>query len=279
MIHSMRATAGYAASLPALKDCTFEFEDGLTVLFGPNACGKSTMLKLLAAYSGCQRPGWTTYSEDYRPMKPYVHPQVPNPPYPERFTAYGMGGLRAEVQWDGTPTYYSSGLPSKGQASFEEAMERGGDEADDYMRRTLSTGSSGQEQIRWVNDRLEQAIEKPPTIARDATFYVYGRGMVAPETRKHWGTDWSDGIGQFVDYVDSLPRTGPVTVLLDEPDVRLSIPNAQKLWSAFLPRIAQGRQLIVASHSPFALLTSQIVDMEPGYSDRCRKALASLPGA
>ena len=275
MIRSLRATAGYAAALPALKDRTFEFEAGLTVLFGQNASGKSTMLKLMAGYSGCQRPGWTTYSEDYEPFKKYCHPREPNPPFPERFAVY-LGGLRAEVQWDGTPTYYSRGLPSQGQASFDEALERGGDEADDYMRRMMSPGSSGQEQILWVNDRLEQTIAKPPTIARDATFYVYGRGMVDPKTREHWGTDWSQGIEQFVDYVDSLPRTGPVTVLLDEPDTRLSLPNQEKLWRLFLPRIAEGRQIIVASHSPFALRAPRIIDLDSGYSDRCRQALATL---
>lgn len=156
MIRSLRATAGYAANLPALKNRTFEFEAGLTVLFGQNASGKSTILKLLAAYSGCQRPGWTTYSEDYHPHKPYSVPRQARAPFPERFAESVLGGVRAEVQWDGTSTYYSTGLPARGQPSFEEALERGGDEADDYMRRIMAPGSSGQEQIHWITQRLEQ---------------------------------------------------------------------------------------------------------------------------
>jgi len=282
MIRRVRVTAGYPTKLAALGERTFEFAEGLTVLFGQNASGKSTLLRIMAAYSGCARPGWTTFSEEYNPRRQFRWPPEYKPPFPERFADGTLGDVRADVDWDGTPTYFWKGLPGGNQGAFDEALERGGGEADDYMRRMLGTGSSGQPQIHWINERLEQALDRPPVIARDATFFVPGKGYVTAKRRSNWASDlqseWATGIDEFVEFVESRPRTGPVTVLLDEPDARLSLPNQEKLWRVFLPRLSVGRQIVVASHSPFALLGPSIVDLDPGYSGRCREALGALTG-
>lgn len=278
MIRSLRVTAGYAAKLSALQERTFEFQEGLTALFGANASGKSTMLRVMGAYSGCEGPGWTTYSEEYERERRFSFPREKTPPFPERFAEGILGDLRAEVAWDGTPTYYSVGLPAKGQRAFEEALGRGGDDADDYMRSIMAPGSSGQAQVHWLNERLERTLSKPPTLARDATFFLKGRSeWSTPEGRKH-RTETLEGIDDFIQYVESLPRTGPVTVLLDEPDTRLSLPNQETFWRTFAPRLAIGRQIIIATHSPFGLLAPTVLDLTAGYADRCRQALRGLFG-
>ena len=40
--------------------------------------------------------------------------------------------------------------------------------------------------------------------------------------------------------------------------------------------LSVGRQIVVASHSPFALLAPTVLDLEPGYSARCHEALQAL---
>lgn len=86
---------------------------------------------------------------------------------------------------------------------------------------------------------------------------------------------WRDDIHAFADYIATLPRSEPVTLLLDEPDGHLSIPNQEAFWRLVIPRLSEGRQVVVASHSAFALRATRIVDMETGYSDRCRAVLAA----
>ncbi len=159
MIRSVRATAGYAAQLASLKDRVFDFGPGLTMLFGPNGSGKSTLLKLMAAYSACAQPGWSTYTSEYQSVG---YDRKKREDFPQRFARGGrLAGSKADVDWDGTPTFYSLGLPGMGQVAFEDAMERGGDEADDYLRRLLRPGSAGEEAIQSLHHLPHRHTAEP----------------------------------------------------------------------------------------------------------------------
>ena len=90
---------------------------------------------------------------------------------------------------------------------------------------------------------------------------------------------WAQKVTDFVAYVSTLPRRGPKTVLLDEPDKSLSIPNQQALWTQSLPGLARHCQVIVATHSPFALAAPApvtVIEFEPGYVEACRAAVRAL---
>lgn len=263
MLSSVRAIGGYAAQLPALKGKTFTFNSGpgLTVLFGQNGSGKSTLLRLLATYSGSQRGGWSMFADN--------NFDGDKQPYPARF---GKKEVEAEVTWDGTPTFYASGPPGRTQAAFEDALELGGEVADDYFRKLFAPGSSGQEQIHWFN-KLEANLANPPEITLKRKWYVPGNGHIEYGSVN---TLWQEKIKSFVDYVKKLPRKGPVSALLDEPDAHMSIPNQAKLWGSALPRAAKSHQIIVATHSPFALVAPNVtvIDLSTdGYVDQCRSAL------
>lgn len=78
-----------------------------------------------------------------------------------------------------------------------------------------------------------------------------------------------------------LPRIpgGPPTVLLDEPDLHLSIPNQRDLWHTVIPQlVAAPTQAIVATHSPWAVYcAATYLETKPGYLDKCREVLKELP--
>lgn len=78
--------------------------------------------------------------------------------------------------------------------------------------------------------------------------------------------------------VSKYPKGGDFTVLLDEPDRSLDGQNQLRLWSAYLPYMAMGCQVIVASHSPLAVVckSATFIDLEKGTVDRDRNKLKEL---
>jgi hypothetical protein len=192
-------------------------------------------------------------------------------PFPHRLATRGN---QAEVAWDGTPSFYSTG-PESGQSGFNNALEDGGEDADNYLRSLLAPGSAGQGQIQWLN-QMEKKLSAPPDLLReDGTLRIRGHGEVE---RSSVNSLWGEAIDGFQSHIRSLPHTGPVTVLLDEPDAHMSLPNQHTLWTKAIPRLSVGRQVIVATHSAFALCApdATIIDLQPGYEDRCRKVLRAL---
>lgn len=70
MIKSIEVKSGYAAELPSIKGRKFEFSPFLTVLFGENGCGKSSLMKIIAGHSGIEadsiysKGGWSDDVKD-----------------------------------------------------------------------------------------------------------------------------------------------------------------------------------------------------------------------
>jgi predicted ATPase len=88
---------------------------------------------------------------------------------------------------------------------------------------------------------------------------------------------WMNVFQIFTDYVNSLPRTGPITLLLDEPDRSLSIDNTIVLWQKVIPKLAENVQIITATHSPFALfLDANYLDLKAGYLQESTNAVKNF---
>ena len=70
---------------------------------------------------------------------------------------------------------------------------------------------------------------------------------------------------------------GPLTVLLDEPDLHLDIPSQANLWKQLVD-LAKREQVIVTSHSVFAVAVpgAAYIDLVPGYLAECRKSVEGL---
>lgn len=244
MISRVKVLSGYAAKLPSLKNREFIFEKGLNVLFSPNGAGKTTLLNIIGMYCGTQG-GWSKHPEPVFTKGEYPHCLV------------RRNGCKADVTWDGTASFLHKTADSDGTpAAF------GMNDCFSYMEEVqaiVCKPSQGQLRIAKLSKVLG-LLKKPPDLKQ------------VPNVK--YNSTWMNCFRGFSKYVSTLPNAGIVTLLMDEPDRSLSIENQVGLWK-ILPQIAEKHQVIVATHSPFAIMRDcgNVLDMEIGYLERTRKAI------
>ena len=88
----------------------------------------------------------------------------------------------------------------------------------------------------------------------------------------------------YVKYIESLPKTGPLTLLWDEPDRSLSVEAQITFWSRFVIGLAQKQnvQVVVSSHSlvllymPTCFKYFKVIDVEEGYLAKSKGLLEEM---
>lgn len=252
MIESVKITSGYAIDVEAIGKKTFKFTKGLNVVYGPNGCGKSTLLGVAAAYCGCNpRGGWSTFIE------PSFGGDVS---YPHRCSKLAPGRCKANVQWDGTPTFlHNSRVSDAPISSFDDNDSDGVMSPIEKMVLKMHGSSAGQARIASINVLLKK-LES----------FLGQEDMLAKPNKKRDKVNvvWERAMDAFTQYAVGKSLKGPMTVILDEPDRSFDANNQWILWSQIIPRVAKDFQLIVATHSPFALACPDVsvIDMLPGYA-------------
>lgn len=265
MINSCKFTAGYPLKLPALQDRTFEFKPGINFLFGPNACGKSTIIRALATYSGIKSGGWTSFQD---PLDLANFGERSKIQLPKGYKRLVRDAFEAEVTWDGTPTmlYDSRNSDAGGMAYLFENAEESHDgitTMEDQLQTIFGKPSAGQQRLIKLI-KILQMLKNPPKLEK------------APMERCN--DTWQNCYDAQKAYFKSLPRTGPVTILLDEPESSLDIMNQITFWSKIVPRLA-GYQTVIATHSIFALMAPagyNVIDLKPGYFAECKADLEKM---
>lgn len=248
MIKGVKLHNGFITELPAFKhNRVLEFSDNLNVLFGSNGCGKSSLLKILKAYSGIEKGGWSRISSELAlGAQSQSH-------FPWVYRAYSPGGCDATMIWDGTPSFYNEGDVKIDQWAWfthkEISSEDGMTSDQEHMQNLIDKPSSGQYRMKKLN-KLFNMLKNPP----DLTQYVSSHPAQVAESN----------------YIKTLPRNGKVTLILDEPERALSVPKQLELFK-LLEKMSEEYQIIIATHSPFVLFDTKckLFDLENGYAQEC----------
>jgi predicted ATPase len=246
LIKTATVTSGYAAELEALKGRTFEFSPGYNILFGPNGCGKSSLLNIIGAYCmiGYDTGGYSRTA--------CMGMKFCEGPAPQMFAKLAPSSCEAEVDWDGTPTfkYDSSAIDPTHAGAFMGSADMSFDGLttdNEHISIIMNRPSQGQISLRKINI-AHQMLGNPPDIFSKKE--KFRKESVEARALAYWET---------------LSKAGPATILFDEPDRSIELKLQMGLFYHMIPKLALTHQIIVATHNPVVALSpppgANLIDM------------------
>lgn len=256
---------GYAKEVPFFqKKKQIAFQPGLNILVGPNGSGKSTILKILGESMCAVQGGVSAITETA------VHTGVDMmAPLRSRISRDGtksgmVDKLGLTVRHDGQPVVFCDPRQTVGLV--------GGSFDDDFFTQGMQEvmagrrSSHGQQAAHRANLALNILVGKLP-FPKDVDRRVK-RGQV--------NDVWCQALDVLEQRLTASIPLGQPTLILDEPEANYSLVWQARLWKWLAnPEIAQKMQVIVASHSAFALGIehAHYIDMVPGYRQEAEDVL------
>ena len=264
---------------------TFTFEsDKINLIFGPNASGKSTILKSIAAHAFCE-DGFSKFLE---PLDFNVGWW--NIPESEKLNSYRdclrkkvdyFYGTSSIIDWDGSPIYFHNFENRRSYGNIGELTGSIIDDVGEEMMYILERGSiSSSQNMFYQFSKLSNLMSK------NITF----EDILETPKKKYSNKDkddvWSIVYKVQEEYYKSFPmsydRNGQNTYLLDEIDKSMDILNINELYTNILPKLLDkyGKQIIIISHSPIVLRDEIIksdkynfISMDEEYTQKCKKLI------
>lgn len=244
---------------------TFEFfPDRINILFGPNQCGKTTLLRAIANNIGIV-DGW-----------PKIVRYIPkDETYEDRLRKRDLIGVEnliantAVLDWDGAPTYYENFRDTMTNRNYGSIGDMAGSIFD------------GQSEIGFIMNRTKLSEGQLSNV-------ILCRLIDKFYNKKVYWEDVLKGASQKqIDYFTSFPgaKDGIRTILLDESERSFDIKSQWNYIYGVLPGMRKklGVQLIIASHSPFILSDKifldpryNIISIDPEYTIKVRDLIKEI---
>lgn len=237
----------YAGKLAFFKKHTsVAFKPGLNILYGPNACGKSTILRMAALTLAAEQGGVSTLTDTW------LH---------DIFSFREMKLKGIKVSHDGQPLMYGNprnavGLVGGG-AAFDSDFGQAG------LDNIMSKDSTGLTTTRRLGEML--AI-----VRGTAPFPEKFGNRLGPKY------DLPEAVAELL---KATIAKGQRTLIFDEPESGLAIPVQGNLFNLlYKGAIEQNLQIILATHSAFSLALPgcNYIEMEPGYIEYSRNAISTV---
>jgi predicted ATPase len=230
-----------------------KFADGINILFGKNATGKSTLLTAIAKMMFCYQGGKSVVTQNS------LHEMFPIAlSFGENKDSKEKRMKSIEVLHDGTSVRYFAALKNYGSmgASFD-------DDFFDLGVASLNNKelSAGQQTLYWFNLIVQQKLTKKIEYSMD---------------KNHVNDLWKEYIELAEKALKPKIPEGNPTLLIDEGEKGLDFVNASNFWQMI--KKSKGVQLIIASHSPFCLFVegANYIEMTKGYLEESRKIFKGM---
>lgn len=252
--------------------------DKINIIYGPNASGKSTILKTIAAYALCgderQFDGYTNI-KCFEPIS-YGFGQIPT--YDILCSKIERkAGNQAKINWDGNTVYYHNYTHRQNNGSADDLVGTifgsfGNAAAFELTKSTISDGT----QSLYIFNQLYN-------IAKD-NIHVTDLFNISLE---HENDIWRSCYETNIEYLKKqyIPGTNQNTILLDEIDRSLDVFNTAIIYKQLLPMLqsVNNHQIIAVTHSPLVLSKTicpddkyNIISMDDAYTNKVINVFKSL---
>lgn len=269
-----------------LLDRTFMFEQNkINLIFGPNASGKTTILKALAGNAGTKdgysNPNTLFCPIDFKTVNWDAEPTAAD----FRKKLNNLMGNSADIDWDGAPIYYDNFSNRKSYGAI-------GDMCGSVLGDSIVTEviyNMGKDKISKGQDSL-YLFNRICNIASQKTSYAeifkkfidenghikYSFGM-----NDTWYNTYKIQLDYYLGHEKSF-ESAPSTFLFDELDKSMDILNVYTLYTEILPSLIEktGIQIIIISHSPVVLSDKirksdkyNFISIDEDYTNKCIELL------
>lgn len=254
----------------------------INILFGPNGCGKSTILKTIA--------GKALISDGYSKFfEPLDFPRGFNDD--ERYVVENLISKlsmnTANVEWSGNPIYCNNFFDTLKNGGMMFGGLQGsilGDISEEiFYRMNIENKSSDGQKTAFIFNRIFKIASEKKSL-KDIISPYAKKFLNANETWMKCGQVQLEHFKQFEDFEKECPST----IVLDEVDKSLDIITVSMLYREVFPMVVEktGCQIITVSHNPLVLSDKitgntndyNLISLDKNYTEKAKKVILDLFG-